>query len=205
MLPASDRSPEQSETASDGARYREALYWRMAHDPKRLALVNLLGLLALPFSAATFGALAAGLAKASPVALDAGSEAATVLVTVGVLFATVIVHEGTHGAAIRLCGNRPFFGFQWAGLVPYATAPGQRFTRNQYVAVALAPLAVLSAVGLGSFLVLPASSLPWLVFALVINAAGSVGDVWMSLVALRYPRSARVVDERDGLRILVRD
>jgi hypothetical protein len=51
--------------------------------------------------------------------------------------------------------------------------------------------------------VAPLWLVPWLVLGLIANAAGAVGDVWMSLIALRYPRSTWIVDERDGMRVFV--
>jgi hypothetical protein len=87
--------------------------------------------------------------------------------------------------------------------VPYATAEGQFFKRDEFVAAALAPLVALSVLGCLVLLVVPAWAGPWVLFGLVANAAGAAGDIWMSFIAAQYPRSAWIVDERDGMRIFV--
>ncbi|MBN1933605.1 MAG: DUF3267 domain-containing protein [Anaerolineae bacterium] len=70
--------------------------------------------------------------------------------------------------------------------------------------IALAPLAGLSLLGM-LLLILP---LPrWLVWTMVfcaaLNAGSSVGDLWLVRVALGYPSSTYIVDERDGLRVFM--
>jgi hypothetical protein len=47
---------------------------------------------------------------------------------------------------------------------------------------------------------------PWvlpLAVSAAINAAGAVGDLWISRVVLRYPKESFVMDERDGVRIFL--
>ena len=189
--------------------YVEANYWRLSTDWRRLALANLMGLVLAPIATVTFGLYAVLVAGLSPEnyfglgSIFGHSEWLTTTALAFALVATMVIHELTHGATIRAVGNRPSYGFQWAGLVPYATAEGQYFRRNEFVAAALAPLLGLSALGCLALLVVPAWAGPWVLFALVANAAGAAGDIWMSFIALRYPRSAWIVDERDGMRIFV--
>src|SRR5437667_30789 len=63
------------------------------------------------------------------------------------LIAMGALHEAIHGAVMALCGHRPVFGVKYLVLALYAAAPGQRFTRGQWLTVALAPLVVISVVG----------------------------------------------------------
>src|SRR6185437_6340975 len=49
------------------------------------------------------------------------------------------VHEGLHAVTILAQGGRPRFGLKLPFAL-YCTAPDQLFTRNGYIAVALAPL-----------------------------------------------------------------
>jgi len=189
--------------------YVEALYWRLASDWRRLITANLVALIAAPAATVLFGALAVVVAGFSPPQLiaigapEARDQWGTIVALVVAVLTSMVVHELTHGAAIRWCGNRPSYGFQWAGLVPYATAAGQYFTRNQFVACALAPLICLSVLGSLLLPLSPAALVPWLVLGLIANAAGATGDVWMSAIALRYPSTAWIVDERDGMRVFV--
>jgi hypothetical protein len=190
--------------------YVEANYWRLASDWRRLVVANLMGLVLAPIATVGFGlyaVLVAGLSPENYFGLSGTfnqSGALTTAVLTVSLILTMVVHELTHGVTIRAVGNRPSYGFQWAGLVPYATAEGQFFKRNEFIAAALAPLVGLSVVGCLALLVVPAWAGPWVLFALIANAAGAAGDIWMSAIALQYPASAWIVDERDGMRIFVR-
>jgi hypothetical protein len=162
----------------------------------------------LPFALAAFTFAAVTLAR-TPLSVVASGLSETVsdnpriLLSVALVWGVVVLHEATHGLVMRLWGKRPKFGFVHKGLAAYAAAPGQRFTRNQWVAVALAPLVVLSVLGCAIMPLLPVSFLGMTIFCLAVNAAGAGADVWMSLRVLRYPPSACVVDEPDGIRVLM--
>jgi len=190
--------------------YTEANYWRLATDWRRLALANLMGLAIAPIATVAFGLYAVAMAGWSPLDyFGVGAHdypGALIMLAFGIsLTLTMVIHELTHGVTIRLVGNRPSYGFQWVGLVPYATAEGQYFTRDEFIAAALAPLVCLSVIGCALLPLAPGWLAPWLLFALIANAAGAAGDVWMSFIAARYPRSAWIMDERDGMRIFVPD
>ena len=106
---------------------------------------------------------------------------------------------------MRLFGANPIFGLDWKLGAAYATAPGYLFTRNQFILVALMPLVVLT---LFFLLVLVFVPMNWRlvgVLALTFNVAGAAGDLWMTRVLLPFPASALVIDERDGLRVFVRE
>jgi len=119
-----------------------------------------------------------------------------VALSVGIL----CVHEGVHGIVMIAFGARPQFGLLMTKVGPmglYATAPGNRFGRRQYLLICLAPLGVLAPLGalacwlpVGGYLVLP----------LAIHAAGCVGDVTIAWHVLRAPSGAACEDMRDGTR-----
>jgi zinc transporter ZupT len=47
---------------------------------------------------------------------------------------------------------------------------------------------------------------PWTTLFIIcgaVNASGAIGDMWMAQIALRYPSTARMMDERDGMRVFV--
>lgn len=125
-----------------------------------------------------------------------------IILLLGAILLTYILHELVHGIAIQLFGGRPEYGVIWRGMMFYATAPGYAFTRNQYLGVALAPLVIGSGLAV-VLLTLPIGvKLAWgLAICAAINLSGAVGDVWISLLVSRYSPSARVVDEQDGMRI----
>ena len=57
---------------------------------------------------------------------------------------------------------------------------------------------------LGMFLLQGSNWVALLALCAIINGSGAAGDLWMASIVLRYPRSAYVVDEKDGMRVLVR-
>jgi hypothetical protein len=42
----------------------------------------------------------------------------------------------------------------------------------------------------------------WAVWA-VVNGSGTIGDLWITAITLRYPEYAYIIDERDGIRVLL--
>jgi hypothetical protein len=34
-----------------------------------------------------------------------------------------------------------------------------------------------------------------------INGSGAIGDLWITMIVVRYPPQAYVIDERDGIRM----
>src|SRR5262249_39788954 len=61
-----------------------------------------------------------------------------------------VAHEALHGVTMAAFGARPRFGAMLLGQVApvvYTTAPGHRFTRGQYLTVALTPAVAISTAG----------------------------------------------------------
>ena len=128
------------------------------------------------------------------------SVALSFLTFVVLIAVVVVLHELCHGLAIRAFGGEPRYGFGVAYfLVPYAFATTEtHLTRNQFILVALAPLVVLTGVGVPVMILF---ELPWLAMPLALNAAGAVGDLWMSLIVLSYPAEVTVLDNETGIEI----
>ncbi|HYO88406.1 MAG TPA: DUF3267 domain-containing protein [Candidatus Limnocylindrales bacterium] len=114
------------------------------------------------------------------------------------------LHELVHAAAILLVGHRPRLGIKLDKGVLYATADQALFTRNQYLAVALSPLVVLSLAGACTLLVLPTGWWWTAGLAVMLNASGAIGDLWASAQVRVLPRSALVRDTEDGFIIYLR-
>lgn len=121
---------------------------------------------------------------------------------IGAIIATplvVVLHEAVHGVMFwAFTRERPVFAFKiWYA---YAAAPpGVYVPRNPYLVVALAPLVVLTVLGLLLALVLPPVALPTLVCFLTLNAAGAVGDMFVVIWLLRYPATTLVEDVGDTM------
>lgn len=112
--------------------------------------------------------------------------------------ATLALHEGIHGLAFRAFGGSPNYGIKVKYLVPYLymTAPGQRFTRNAFWVILLAPLVSINFGALLLLLSFPQfTGLGWVV---ALNTSGAIGDLWMAIALCRYPASVIIEDRRDG-------
>jgi preprotein translocase subunit Sss1 len=129
------------------------------------------------------------------------NQALSLLLFAALTTIIVLPHELLHGLAISYFGGTPRYGAGIAYFVlPYAYATTDtRFTRNQFIMIALAPLVGLTVIGVPLMVVFEWS---WLVVPLAANAGGAVGDLWMVLTLLGYPSHVRVEDSTTGMRIL---
>jgi len=113
---------------------------------------------------------------------------------------TVLLHEVVHALFIRLfTGEWATFGFK--GIYAYAAAPAWYIPRNLHIAVALAPLVLLSLLGILFIPWITYELLPALLLGLITNAAGAVGDMVTVGWLLRQPRTAYVNDYGDGFTV----
>ena len=111
---------------------------------------------------------------------------------------SIILHELVHGFFFWIYSHsRPRFGFR--GGYAYAAAPGWFFPRNQYLVIALAPLVLLSIVGMVLVAIVPVGAIYAILFGLVANAAGAVGDMWIAFKVVRERRKIVVEDLGDGM------
>jgi putative zincin peptidase len=106
------------------------------------------------------------------------------------------LHEGVHATMILALGGRPRFGLKLP-FAAYCTAPGQIFARDGYLAVALAPLIVLTVVGAVATWLWPGLG-ACIVLGLAGNVSGAVGDLASSVRLLRLPATALVTDTDTG-------
>lgn len=113
------------------------------------------------------------------------------------------LHEAVHALTILLLGGHPRFGLRLP-LAAYCTAPGQVFTRRGYMAVALAPLVVLTVVGVVITALWPQWA-TWLWFGFAGNISGAVGDLLTASETRRLPRGALIEDNEAGYTAYVVD
>ena len=167
----------------------------------RFIVSQILGVLSFVIFGLIFSGLAVRLGKLPPNVGFGLSEIGLVLV--GVLL-TLVLHELTHGLIMQMFGAKPQYGFLWKGMMLYATSPGYAYHRNDYVVIALAPLIFISAlVVLGMWLVQGTSWVAFFGICGVFNASGAIGDMWITMIVLRYTTAAYVMDERDGIRVFL--
>jgi uncharacterized membrane protein YhdT len=121
-----------------------------------------------------------------------------VISLVGVFAVMIVVHELFHGLFFWIfTRRRPKFGLR--GWYAFASAPGWYFPPRQYLVVGLAPFVALSVIGMVLLAVLPAGAIVLTLFAVILNAASSVGDLWIIFRLLLERRPVVVEDEGDGM------
>lgn len=172
---------------------------------RTMLVLNLVGILLLIFFGWFFTAIALWLnpSAAGQIFSFTISGLQTLVTIAGLIllvFATLILHEAVHGLGFRLlAGVRPVFAFR--GTHAYAAAPGWFIRRNPYLAIGLAPFIVLSLLAIGLLAVVPLPVIPYLILAAVMNASGSVGDLWVAVLLLRQPKNALAADAGDEITI----
>jgi len=123
-----------------------------------------------------------------------------ILSIVIVSIVVVIVHEAVHGLFFWLfTKQRPVFGFKWA--YAYAAAPEYYVPRGQFLVIGIAPLILISLVGLALFPVTPFVVTLILVLTLTMNAAGAIGDLYVVGWLLSRPASLVIQDSGDSMTI----
>ncbi len=191
-----DRSQDQ--TRGD---YEQVLYWKITEKPRQVLLLQIVACAVFILFALAFGAVAIAVG-AFPAKFSFGIPAAAAIL-LGTA-ATFILHEVAHGITMERYGARPRYGVMWKQALFYATSPGYSFPRNSYIVVALAPLVGLSCLAILGMLLLQGTLwVALLALCATVNASGAVGDLWITSVVLRYPPIARIVDEKDGVRVLM--
>jgi hypothetical protein len=183
--------------------YQEAFSWKVTGKPMRVIVLNIVGVLLFVIYGMIFSRLAVSVGKMpSEGAFRIGlSQIGLALVGVVLIF---ILHELTHGLTMQVFGASPRYGIIWKGLMLYATSPGYAYRRNNYVIIALAPFVFISIlVVLGMWLLQGTLWVVLLGLCGTVNASGAIGDMWITMVVLRYPATAYVMDERDGIRVFL--
>ena len=125
---------------------------------------------------------------------------ADLMVVIVLLAVVVIIHEGIHGLVMLAFGASPRFGatvIAKAFPALYATAPGHRFTRRQYLVIALAPALIISVAG---FALAFASFGGYVVVPMALHLSGCTGDFIASSRVLGEPDGTLYEDLRDGIR-----
>jgi hypothetical protein len=148
---------------------------------------------------ALFGALAAYHAAGAPLVLGALPDEMPRLLGYALVLAVLPLHEWVHGWMIRRGGHAPRYGLKWYAL--YTTADSAYFRREEYLRVLLAPLLIITLGGMVILPFLPLEPALWIALAVVVNASGAGGDLWMALVTRRCDPAALIRDEADGMRV----
>lgn len=128
-------------------------------------------------------------------AISGGTIPAQLIVdTVIALALVMLIHELVHGMFYwHFSGKRPTFGITWVGI--YVAAPSEvYFPRNQYLIVGIAPLVLLTLVGLLLVVIVPVVIAPILILFVAFNAAGAAGDLLIVARLLSYSPNTLMQD-----------
>lgn len=130
------------------------------------------------------------------------------LLALGKLLFTIILvlglHQGIHALFFRIfSGQKPLVGFK--GAYAYAAMPGWYFPRNQYLVIGIAPLILITLIGMLFLAVLPISSPNLVLVALVITTSGAVGDLFVVIWSLTKPAETLAHDKIDAIEFYVPD
>jgi hypothetical protein len=121
-----------------------------------------------------------------------------VISLIAVFAAMIVLHELIHGIFFWVFSRQlPKFGLR--GWYAFASAPGWFFPRRQYLVISLAPIICISMLGMILLAILPAEAMVLILFAVIINAASSIGDLWITLKLAFERRSVAVEDVGDGM------
>jgi len=164
-------------------------------EDRLLLRLNLLALIPLALTAVVLFGWAALHSASAPA--DAGPDVPFWL-TLIIIVLVLPLHELIHGAAILGCGYRPRFGMMLSKGVLYATADDALFTRRQYIVVALAPLVVISLLGVLLIGLLPTGWWWTIALAVIMNNGSAIGDLWAAYIVRPYPAASLVRDTADG-------
>lgn len=185
------------------AQYREVHVFSV-NERGMLLKLNVLSLIPLVISSLiVFGALLVYHEEiGAPLVIHALPDHVPALPGILLILLVLPLHELCHGVLIRHYGHQPRYGAKW--LVMFATSDGAYFRRVEFVRVALAPLVIITAAGGLLLLFLPQGFASWVAWAVTLNAAGSIGDLWMVAVAQRFDSSILIRDEADRMRVFGR-
>ncbi len=176
-------------------------------DRRSLILVNLWGVVIFVFGALFFPRLAywlrmPGESGAGSILGGSTSIAGFIVMLLAVTAVMLVVHEGLHGLFFwYFTRERPRFAFK--GYYAYAAMPDWYLPRREYLASALAPLVGITVLSVLGLVLLSGWADAPLVWLLVLNTSGAVGDMWIVLALLRAPAGVLGRDCGDSSELFV--
>ncbi|HVN53504.1 MAG TPA: DUF3267 domain-containing protein [Anaerolineaceae bacterium] len=121
-----------------------------------------------------------------------------IVLLIGESAAVVVLHEATHGLFFWIFGGeRPRFGLR--GAYAFASMPDVFFPRPQYIVIGLAPLVLLSLLGLALIAFVPRDWVFAIWLFLIFNASGAIGDILTVVWLLFQPGDVLVQDLGDAV------
>ena len=110
----------------------------------------------------------------------------TVFIYILVFIGSISLHELIHALFIRIFGYRPVLNIHW-GFLTAGVPIGEFLRRNHYLAIAVAPLIIMTIFGGLILLFLPMALAQPILIALLFNFPASIGDLLIARRLLRHP------------------
>lgn len=117
----------------------------------------------------------------------------TILLTLALLFAVFTIHEGIHGLFFKLFSPASKVKFGYKSGMLYATAPGEVYTRKQYIIIILMPFIAITTVLLLLMFTFPHVSYKYL---LALHTGGCAGDFYYVYLMLKH-RNLKYAEDTD--------
>jgi len=133
---------------------------------------------------------------------DPTSMIVSVLVLIFVTVGMVFLHEAIHGLFFWLfTREKPRFGFKV--VYAFAGAPGWYITKLPYILIGIAPLLVITILGLLLLLIVPEEWLLAVLLFMTMNASGAAGDIYTVFWLWRKPDNILVSDSGDSVQVFL--
>jgi hypothetical protein len=127
-------------------------------------------------------------------------ELSGMLLLLAVLVIALLIHELVHGLFFWLfAGQRPEFGIGPG--YAFAAMPDWFYPKYKYLAVGLSPLLVITCLGLLASAFVPLAWLGLLLSAIIFNAGGAIGDIYVCWRIARESKQVWVKDTGDGFQV----
>ncbi|MBX0329681.1 DUF3267 domain-containing protein [Oscillochloris sp. ZM17-4] len=132
------------------------------------------------------------------IGIDGVPAIASIILVVLDVIGVLVLHECIHAAVFAITsGAPPRIGIR--GAMIFASAEGYLTSRNAMLVNAIAPFAVISALGLLLLPVVPSAALAWIFIPTVVNAAAAAGDAMAVAWLATLPTTATIEDHGDVL------
>lgn len=174
---------------------------------RQVISMNLVGFILLIISIWFFGWLTIRMRGTSAISFSFEfSSIFSSLFSVGklilVIFLVLVLHEAIHAIFFWFFSrHKPLVGFK--GFYAYASMPGWYFLRRQYFIIGIAPLVIITFLGIILLATLPVDLLYLVLVALVMNTSGAVGDIFVVLWLITKPRASLALDKIDSIEFYV--
>lgn len=178
--------------------YQEIFSVDLQKNKKTALLINLF---ALVIGAVMVAAMQWIVPIATLFDMSQGLKAYTIrfAVMIGLLVLYIVLHELTHGVAMKLCGTKKIrYGF--TGMYAYAGSDDY-YGKKSYIFIALAPVVLWGAVLAIVNLLVPVQWI-WVIYMVQIsNLSGAAGDAYVTWKFSRFPADILVRDSGVGMTV----